>query len=186
MELSHLTQKLFILLMLIFSFCNASAEEYVKGDDWRPALHNTEIMVLADGYAIAGYDPVAYFELGMAQKGNPKNVVQWRGAKWLFISEKHKKMFIESPENYAPQYGGWCAYGMSGHGEKGYGAQSRPQDSWSIIDNKLYFNWSPKVVKWWLEDKEQHISNGDKYWLDVKKGISTGKERVHWQDKPKP
>lgn len=65
------------------------------------------INVDADGVALKGYDPVAYFTLGRAVKGQKEYLFDWNNAKWLFSSKEHLAMFQEDPVRYAPQYGGY-------------------------------------------------------------------------------
>lgn len=151
-----------------------------ESHEWRSTLVKSEIMVLHNGYAIGGYDPVAYFELSESKQGNEAISLDWNGASWLFISKKHRDLFKANPEKYAPQYGGWCSYGMSGHGSDGYGAQSRPKDSWSIIDGKLYFNWSPGVKTMFLKDKETYINQANIEWERVRIKLLEG-AKVHWK-----
>src|SRR5229473_4161761 len=70
----------------------------------------------AKGIAIKGYDTVAYFEQSQAVKGSPKFEYPWNGAKWLFATAAHRDAFAKDPTRYAPQYGGYCAFGVSqGH-----------------------------------------------------------------------
>ena len=59
------------------------------------------------GVAIKGYDAVAYFTEGRAVKGKSKFSYNWSDAKWYFSSEENRDLFIEDPEQYAPQYGGY-------------------------------------------------------------------------------
>jgi YHS domain-containing protein len=61
----------------------------------------------ADGLAIKGYDPVAYFTRGEPTKGSEEFEYEWNGAKWRFATREHLEMFKEDPERYAPQYGGY-------------------------------------------------------------------------------
>ncbi len=159
------------------------SQEYVKGEDWQPALAPTEVMVLENGYALGGYDPVAYFALGEATVGRGGLSTVWRGATWLFVSREHRESFIADPESFAPQYGGWCAYGASGHGGEGYGAQSRPQDSWSIIDGKLYLNWNPAITERFRRLERELIPAADRQWPTLANAIRAG-DRVHWQTPP--
>lgn len=61
----------------------------------------------ADGIAIKGYDPVAYFTMGGPVKGSKEFSYAWNGATWLFSSKDHLDLFTGDPETYAPQYGGY-------------------------------------------------------------------------------
>ena len=68
------------------------------------------------GIAIKGYDTVAYFEQSQAAKGSPKFAHTWNGAKWLFATAAHRNAFAKDPERYAPQCGGYWAFGVrQGH-----------------------------------------------------------------------
>src|SRR5262249_2688140 len=69
-----------------------------------------------NGAAIQGYDAVAFFTDGKPVKGTPKIQSIYKGARYWFATEEHKKMFDAEPTKYEPQFGGYCAYGMSqGH-----------------------------------------------------------------------
>ncbi|MBT8346255.1 MAG: hypothetical protein KJO28_08110 [Desulfofustis sp.] len=59
------------------------------------------------GVAIKGYDTVAYHTEGRAMKGSSKISHKWNDAKWYFVSEANRDLFIKDPERYAPQYGGY-------------------------------------------------------------------------------
>lgn len=60
-----------------------------------------------EGFAIKGFDPVAYFTMGKPVKGMTQFAFHWNGAKWLFSSKEHIDLFSGDPERYAPQYGGY-------------------------------------------------------------------------------
>lgn len=106
--------------------------------------------------AIYGYDTVAYFTQGKPVKGKQEYVHQWRGADWYFANEQHKKMFIEDPVKYAPQYGGYCAYAMSKGRFVGV-----DEEAFTIYGGKLYLNYSKGVMKDWRADKDGFISLAD-------------------------
>ena len=105
----------------------------------------------AKGVAIKGYDPVAYFELGVAKLGDPSITTNWRNVTWQFSSSKHQSLFENNPEKYAPQFGGYCATAIS----IGMTADIDP-NSWHIENEKLYlfFNDEPK------QDYIAEIDNG--------------------------
>ena len=60
----------------------------------------------------SGYDPVTYFTLGSAIKGNLTNTVDFNGRKISFSSPDTRELFLSNPDKYLPAYGGWCAIAM--------------------------------------------------------------------------
>ncbi|HRH59425.1 MAG TPA: YHS domain-containing (seleno)protein [Chitinophagaceae bacterium] len=116
-----------------------------------------------DEYAINGYDAVAYFTDGKAVKGTKNFLYQWHDAYWLFSSKAHLDSFSRNPEKYAPQFGGYCAYGVS----EGHKAPTQP-DAWTIVDGKLYLNYNTDVRELWKKNKEQRIIDAEKNWTDLK------------------
>ncbi len=119
---------------------------------------------LADNKAIGGYDPVAYFTQKKPVKGKEELKVVYQGANWHFSSEANKKLFEANPTQYAPQYGGYCAFGVAG----GYKAKTSP-DAWTIVNNKLYLNYNLSVQKDWLKEQSSMIKKADANWTTVKK-----------------
>jgi len=67
----------------------------------------TPINMTADGIAIKGYDPVAYFTMGRPVQGKEALQYSWQGARWFFAFREHLEMFQENPDRYTPQYGGY-------------------------------------------------------------------------------
>ncbi len=120
------------------------------------------ILVDSDGTAVYGVDVVAYHDLAGGQAavmGQPENSVQWQGATWLFSSQENARKFKDNPENYAPQYGGYCAYAMA----DGKTLKIDP-DSWTMRDGKLYLNFDAGVKKKWLGKVSDYISRADERW----------------------
>jgi YHS domain-containing protein len=116
------------------------------------------------GFAIRGYDAVAYYQQSAPVKGSSQFSYQWRGATWLFASAENRDRFQAEPERYAPQYGGYCAYAVS----KGRTASIDP-DAWKIVDGKLYLNYNRLIQKWWERDVPGNIVKADKNWPDLHK-----------------
>ncbi|HMR90437.1 MAG TPA: YHS domain-containing (seleno)protein [Saprospiraceae bacterium] len=106
--------------------------------------------------AIKGYDPVAYFISSQPTKGLKAISHSWNGATWYFTSEANKKLFADNPEKYAPQYGGYCAYGWA----QGYAVKIEA-DAWAIVDGKLYLNYNKSVQKDWDKDRAGYIKKAD-------------------------
>ncbi len=65
-------------------------------------------------------------------------------------------MFKGNTAKYAPQYGGYCAYGVS----KGYLVKIEP-DQFTILNGKLYLNYDLKIQKKWEVKKEEFIKLAD-------------------------
>lgn len=106
--------------------------------------------------AILGYDPVAYFTDGKPVKGQDGYSFDYLGAKWKFASQAHLDLFRASPEKYAPQYGGYCAYGVSQDS-----LVSIEPDKFRIVDGKLYLNYDADVQAKWLKDPGGYIKQAD-------------------------
>lgn len=115
-----------------------------------PAINTLKRGLISDsatGVAINGYDTVAYFTEGKPVKGSDAFTHDYNGAKWKFASQKHLDLFKASPDKYTPQYGGYCAYGVS----QGYLVSIEPEQ-FTVRDGKLYLNYDSGVQKKWTKD----------------------------------
>src|SRR5262245_46174629 len=111
------------------------------------------------GVAVGGYDPVAYFQDGKTTPGNSNITTTWKGVTWRFANEKNRDTFVANPEQYAPQYGGYCAFAVA----SGSTAKGDPT-VWKIVDGKLYLNLSRGVQQQWERDTRGNISRADANW----------------------
>lgn len=114
--------------------------------------------------AIEGADPVAYFKEGKAVEGSSEFTHDWKQATWRFVSAANRDAFAASPEAYAPQFGGYCAWAVS----QGYTAETDPS-SWKIVNGKLYLNYSKGVQATWSKDIPGNIAKAEKNWPGVLK-----------------
>ena len=121
------------------------------------------INVDPQGLAHRGYDPVAYFEDGKPTRGVKSFSASYGGARYLFASESHRKLFLENPKKYVPEYGGFCAVGTS-FGEK---VDVDPETG-KIINGKLYLNNGPKALEIFDHDTRNTISRANQNWPTVK------------------
>ncbi|MEO0748891.1 MAG: YHS domain-containing (seleno)protein [Pseudomonadota bacterium] len=120
------------------------------------------------GFAVSGYDVVAYFGLEQATIGEaqPEGIpgrsditADYNGATFAFSSEANRDAFLADPDRFAPQYDGHCAYGVS----KGGKVPGNP-NLWRIVDDKLYLNITPVVVGFWEEDIPGNITIAEGNW----------------------
>jgi YHS domain-containing protein len=114
--------------------------------------------------AIDGYDPVAYFIEMKPVKGSPEFHADYQDSTFQFASAAHRDAFTADPEKFAPQYGGYCAYGVA----KGYKASIDPA-AFTVVGDKLYLNYSETVRSQWLTDIPGYIRKANANWPDVRK-----------------
>ena len=113
--------------------------------------------------AIRGYDPVAYHTEGAPVLGSAGITHTWQDVEWRFASEENRDLFAADPERYAPQYGGYCAFGTS----RGYKVSTQPE-AFAIVDGKLYLNYNLAVQKTWDKDRPGYIAKADENWVDIR------------------
>jgi YHS domain-containing protein len=111
--------------------------------------------------AISGYDPVAYGD-GTPTRGAARFTYSWNGATWRFATAANRDRFAAEPERYAPQFGGYCAWAVS----RGYTADVDPE-AFSIVDGRLYLNYSKRVRRMWEQDIAGNIAKGRANWPAV-------------------
>ncbi|WP_395344658.1 YHS domain-containing (seleno)protein [Ningiella sp. W23] len=114
------------------------------------------------GVAIKGYDPVAYFTVSEPTKGSQQYSAKHNGATYYFASEENQSLFESAPDNYAPQYGGYCAFGVTQ--EKKYDVDPT---AWAVVDGKLYLNLNAGAQRVWDKDRTGNIETGNDIWLDI-------------------
>jgi len=108
---------------------------------------------------------VAYFGLDAGAngvRGTDEFVTQWDGAKWRFASAENKAAFEDNPEQYAPQFGGYCSYAVS----KGYTAHG-DRNAWTVHEGRLYLNYNKSVRRLWAWDIAGNIGKGEANWPKV-------------------
>lgn len=116
-----------------------------------------------NGLALGGYDIVQIFECHEIKTGHPSYQFEYEGAVWSFSSEDNLRLFRTNPLKYKPAFGGFCAYGIS----QGYKAPTRI-DLFEVVDNVLYFNFSPYIKSFWVRHHVFLIDKADDEWLAIK------------------
>lgn len=128
------------------------------------ALHAQKSPVFITGTtAISGYDVVAYFTEHMPIKGSKEFSFDWNSATWFFSRRDHLDSFKTNPRRFAPQFGGYCAFGMA----DGHKAPTDPF-AWTIVDDKLYLNYNKEVQGMWKEKQAEYIQTAEKNWPILK------------------
>ena len=141
-----------ILLVQIAAFRGAKGSE------------TANVNVDSKGVILYGYDAVAFFKQRKPVKGNPGFESTYQGATYLFASTADKADFDKDPAKYAPQYGGFCAYGVLNgilsdiHGN---------QDAFAVYKGKLYLCGNQDALKRFKTNIDDNIEKADTNWRQL-------------------
>lgn len=116
------------------------------------------------GVAIQGYDPVAFFTDTRPVKGNPAVTSTVHGATYFFANAEHKAAFEKEPAKYEPQFGGYCAYGVS----KGKLVEVDVM-AFQIVNGRLLMQYSKGVRDKFNKDTQANLKQADEQWPTVGK-----------------
>jgi YHS domain-containing protein len=124
-----------------------------------PAQAPVHVNVDRGGLALSGYDPVAYFTEGRAVAGSAALTASHDGGTYRFATAAHRTAFLAEPARYLPQFGGFCAYGVS----RNYKVKIDPE-AWHIEGGRLYLNYDKAVQAKWREDIPGYIARAERNW----------------------
>ena len=127
----------------------------------------TLVNVDRHGLGIKGYDPVAYFTDAKAIQGSPSVTSTADGVTYYFATPGHKATFEANPAKYEPQFGGYCAYGLS----RGSLVDIDPA-AFQIVNGRLLLQYSRGVMENFNKDAAVNLGKADQNWplLVEKKG----------------
>lgn len=113
----------------------------------------------ASGIGLDGFDPVSFFDGPSPQNGSPLIRAEHAGATYLFASEQSKERFLSDPDRFVPQYGGFCAYGVSIN-------ILLPVDitTAQVRNGKLYLNVNAAILEKFNADFDGSVSRADQNW----------------------
>ncbi|WP_299127470.1 YHS domain-containing (seleno)protein [uncultured Winogradskyella sp.] len=122
---------------------------------------------LKDGFIAKGYDVVAYFN-NAPKEGLQEFATSYKGVNFKFASKANLETFLEHPEKYIPQYGGYCAYAIAINSKK---VDINPE-TFEVRDGKLYLfynSWGNNTLKKWLKKNVKGLKQkADLHWEAVK------------------
>jgi hypothetical protein len=108
--------------------------------------------------AIQGYDPVAYFKLERATRGEARYEHRWDEHRWLFASAQHRDLFKADPVRYAPQFTNYCAVALA-RGE----VKAANPEYWLISDGRLYLFGKVAGPDLFLKDLARSIDKANQH-----------------------
>lgn len=139
--------KLKIALLILLSF-SLSAQEMVKDknifskESMSNPIQASPIQANEKGIAIDGFDPVAYFTVNRAVRGTSVHSCQYQNRTWHFSSAENRDKFLENPEQFVPQYGGYCAHSINDNKI----VKADPK-SFVVRDDKLYLYYNDRYAE---------------------------------------
>jgi YHS domain-containing protein len=151
------TSILIMLALVVVTLHTASAETKI--------LINTD----KEGVGLQGYDPVGFFTENKPVKGNPATSSSYHGVIYHFASEENKSVFVMNPTKYEPQFGGFCAYGVTRDS-----AAPIKVEAFQIINGRLLLQYDEHIRDLFNKDTENNLKLADQKWPSVleKKGAS--------------
>jgi YHS domain-containing protein len=122
-----------------------------------------------DGVAIQGYDPVAYFTESRPVEGSARYSALRNGAIYQFASAENQATFERSPEQYEPQYGGYCGYAASINR-----LSPISPEYWQIVDGRLVLQHNQKAFDLFNADLAANVAKADANWPGLVATNGTG------------
>lgn len=149
------TIRIFLLAAIFMASANAFAQS------------KAEFNIDDSKIALAGYSPVSYVDLNLAQRGDKDQMVEHQGVKYFFVDAKQKQKFQSNPSRYLPQFGGYCATGIA------VGAKFRTDPNKFLVQNgKLYLFLNSIEVdakQLWMADQKGMSKKAEANWPKLKK-----------------
>jgi len=124
-----------------------------------PLSAKTLVNVDHSGVGIRGYDPVAYFREGKAEKGLSKYSSSADGVTYLFTSTEDKAEFDANPLKYEPQFGGYCAYGVS----RGSLVEIDPS-AFQVVNGQLLLQYSKGIMEKFNRNQSLSLQKAESNW----------------------
>jgi len=118
-----------------------------------------------------GYDVVNYFTTNTAERGSVEFSTKHAGATYYFVNAENLTSFKAAPDNYLPQYAGYCAFAVAKMNKK---VPVNPE-TFRIDDGKLYlfYNdfWEGKpfnTIVPWINNESDMEKLALKNWASLK------------------
>jgi hypothetical protein len=126
--------------------------------------------VVADpqtGFALYGFDPVAYFTLGEPKTGDDGIEYRFAGVVWLFVNEGNRDAFVAHPEVYAPRFGGYDPLGVA----RGVATPGHPQ-LWARYGDRIYLFHKEQSRAAFVADPQSAVAAAEERWPQVEKELA--------------
>lgn len=124
---------------------------------------NNGLTLTGKPLGLHGVDPVSMFESAAPVQGMAVHTSSYDGVDYYFASVDALRTFDAAPEDYLPQFGGFCAFGV--YVGKKLDGDVRFAD---IVDGKLYLFVNKAIFDKYLENREEVISKAHDTWPGIR------------------
>jgi hypothetical protein len=118
------------------------------------------------GLAIDGFDPVAYFTTEGPAQGSADLEYKLAGVTWRFRSVGNRAAFVDHPEVYAPQFGGYDPIAVA----RGVSVPGNPR-TFAVVGQRLYLFYDTKARADFIEAPRRAIAAAARHWNDVRRTL---------------
>src|SRR5581483_1634079 len=119
------------------------------------------------GLAIEGFDPVAYFVDRHPVLGLPEYEAAEAGAIWRFRNEGNRAFFVDHPDIYGPQFGGYDPTDVA----RGVTFAGNPR-FWVITGERLYLFGLEASRDAFAADPERYLHQANARWPVLEQGLA--------------
>ncbi len=120
--------------------------------------------VNTDGVILEGYDVISYFTGDKPVMGNKDFDARYNGATYWFSTAENASKFKDSPEKFAPQFGGFCGYAVSL-------GKLRPVNPliYQLYKGKLILQHTQDAYDHFNKDLDGNVEKADHNWPKIMK-----------------
>ena len=153
------------ILALALSACGAMRAQ-------NPGTAVSPVNAVAEGndarVMLKGADMVAYFTQNRYVQGQAQIKSVYEDVTFRFASAENKMLFDRDPKKYLPEYGGYCANGIS------YGIPwGGDADRFKMVGGKLYIFGGQGSLDGWNIDEKRNLELAEKYWKEEVAGSNS-------------
>ena len=153
------------ILALALSACGAMRAQ-------NPGTALSPVNAVAEGddarVMLKGADVVAYFTQNRYVQGQPQFKSVYQDVTFRFASADNKMLFDRDPKKYQPEYGGYCANGIT------YGIPwGGDADRFKMVGGKLYIFGGQGSLDGWNIDEKRNLDLAEKYWKEEVAGSNS-------------
>ena len=152
--------------IVLFAFLAAICAVWT-GFEARATTTERVVVNRFSGFAIEGFDPVAYFVDGRAEQGLPDFEATEAGAVWRFRNEGNRASFVAHPEVYSPQFGGYDPTDVA----RGVTFAGNPR-FWVISGERLYLFGLETSRDAFAADPGRYLRQAAARWPQLQQGLS--------------